>query len=144
VQRAGRAARAPGRQGLAVMIVEKSAFEFVSVSVDDGNMDKRTSAIPEQQQFETVSLRGRGGRGHGGTRGGRGGGGVRRGTAYGVLHGSKRGQYGGTHDDVVEMLEDSLGPLESAPKEGLYLYIQTVNCRRVLLAKIFKNEASGK
>lgn len=127
VQRAGRAARGPGRQGLAVMIVEKSAFEIV------------------EDRSDTALGRERGGRGRGGFRGGWRGGGRKRGVAYGVLHGSKRGQHGGAYDipQGEKVVPEPLGDLESAAKEGLYLYIQTSNCRRTLLGRIFKNLPSG-
>jgi Helicase conserved C-terminal domain len=137
VQRAGRAARGPGRQGLAVMIVEKSAFEVVEEGLNSSD-----------QQSSVVALgQGRGGRGRGGFRGGRRrGGGLKGGVAYGVLHGSKRGQHGGAHDipsPQEEKVPEPLGAVENAEKEGLYLYIQTSDCRRILLGKVFKNSRSG-
>lgn len=137
VQRAGRAARGPGRQGLAVMIVEKSAFEVIEEKLNPSDQQSSVSAVGQR----------RGGRGRGGFRGGRRGG-VKGGVAYGVLHGSKRGQHGGAHDILnpspeEEKVPEPLGAVESAEKEGLYLYIQTSDCRRILLGKVFKNLPSG-
>ncbi|KIM45740.1 hypothetical protein M413DRAFT_430484 [Hebeloma cylindrosporum] len=143
VQRAGRAARGPGRQGLAVMIVEKSAFEVVATSLDDVEDRGSNSPVSDQRSSEATSKKGKSGRGRGGFRGGRRGGGLKGGAAYGVLHGSKRGQHGGAHDAAGEKADEPLGTVEVAPKEGLYLYIQTGNCRRVLLGKVFRNTPSG-
>lgn len=129
VQRAGRAARAPGRQGLAVMLVEKSAFEQGGSTSENG--------LPVAQSQAT----GRGGRGRG--RGGRGGGrGKKMGAGYGVLHGQKRGTHSGTHDTIgrldepVIITSDSIG-------EGLYQYIQTTFCRRAILTTVFGNVTPG-
>ncbi|KAF8157863.1 P-loop containing nucleoside triphosphate hydrolase protein [Crassisporium funariophilum] len=130
VQRAGRAARAKGRNGLAVMLVEKSAFEAGALVAA-----KTTNSTP-------APGRGRGrGRGHGRSRGGRGGGGAKRGSSYGVLHGQRRGTYSGAYDTItpinepLEIGEDSLG-------EGIYVYIQDTVCRRRVLTKIFGNNVS--
>ena len=135
MQRAGRAARGPGRQGLAVMIVEKSAFEVIEEKLNTSDQQSSVAALGQ----------GRGGRGRGGSRGGRRGG-VKGGVAYGVLHGSKRGQHGGAHDipsPEEEKVPEPVGAVESAEKEGLYLYIQTSDCRRILLGKVFKNLPYG-
>lgn len=63
---------------------------------------------------------------------------VKNGTACGVLHGSKRGQYSGKHDTMSAITECLNVPYD-AVKEGLYLYTQTTNCRRRLLVNVFEN-----
>src|SRR5882762_3790332 len=73
VQRAGRAARAPGREGLAVLLVEKTAFETNPAAMSE-------KAAPTKANQSQVAQRGRG-RGRGGGRGGK------RGASYAVLHG---------------------------------------------------------
>jgi hypothetical protein len=136
VQRAGRAARAPGRYGLAVLLVEKTAFET-----------NPTATVPDKP---AVNAHGRGqrgrrgqGRGRGAGRGpGRGSGrGAKRGASYAVLHGQKRGTRSGTHDTVTVQDEPPLS--DEAPAEGLFVFIQTTVCRRRVLEKIFKNAPSG-
>ncbi|KAF8952569.1 P-loop containing nucleoside triphosphate hydrolase protein [Flammula alnicola] len=133
VQRAGRAARAPGRQGLAVMIVEKSAFEI--------------AAIPQPLTDSTrgVALsrvRGRG-RGRGGVQGRAVP--AKNGPRYAVAHGQRRGMFGGEHDEMTVLNEThiTLAMLQDAAGEGIYFYIQTTNCRRSVLRMIFRNEPSG-
>jgi superfamily II DNA/RNA helicase len=72
VQRAGRAARAPGRQGLAVMIVEKSIFEL-NVNATEEAVEAPTPPMRRRGQGQGRG-RGRGQRGRGrGVRGKRGG-----------------------------------------------------------------------
>ncbi|KAF8804137.1 P-loop containing nucleoside triphosphate hydrolase protein [Phlegmacium glaucopus] len=137
VQRAGRAARGPGHQGLAVMIVEKSAFEVVSAPTD--GLEDRGLNSPDRQPSKASSGWGRGIQGRGRFWGGQRGSGVKGGAAYGILRGSKRGQHSGTHDISGETRAEPHGAVESAPKEGLYLYIQTSKCRRI---KVFKNTPS--
>ncbi|KAJ7101668.1 P-loop containing nucleoside triphosphate hydrolase protein, partial [Mycena epipterygia] len=132
VQRAGRAARARGSTGMAVMLVEKSAFEVGA------------SEVP------TAQIGGAGGRGRGrGSRGGRGGGrgrgGARGGTVkhgkdYAVSHGQKRGSYRGSDDAKPPAAPDDAADIPiDAPGEGLYAFIQATTCRRLVLAGIFKN-----
>ncbi|PPQ76285.1 hypothetical protein CVT26_009680 [Gymnopilus dilepis] len=117
VQRAGRAARGWGRTGLAVMIVEKSAFEAAAVSPPP-----------------TVAPGRRTGRDCG-----KGGG------EHAIEHGLKRGTYGGQHDTVVPLDEAHITSdvLRDAKGEGLYFYVQTTRCRREILRTVFRNEPSG-
>ncbi|KAF8973654.1 P-loop containing nucleoside triphosphate hydrolase protein [Flammula alnicola] len=127
VQRAGRAARGPGRQGLAVMIVEKSAFEIATSQL--------TAEVPSQ-------AKGRG-RGRGKAQGRAAA--TKNGAHYAVAHGQRRGMFGGAYDKVVSLDEThiTLETLQDSPGEGIYLYIQTTNCRRSLLRTIFQNNPSA-
>ncbi|KAJ6469073.1 P-loop containing nucleoside triphosphate hydrolase protein [Mycena vitilis] len=127
VQRAGRAARARGSFGMAVMLVEKSAFEVGA------------AAVPTAEAAG-IGQRGRGrGGGRGGRGGGRGRGGApKQGRDYAVSHGQKRGSHTGADDakpistELQDIPADALG-------EGLYEYIQATTCRRRVLTKIFRN-----
>ncbi|KAF5380428.1 hypothetical protein D9615_004643 [Tricholomella constricta] len=125
VQRAGRAARASGRDGLAVMLVEnwqKAVAEGASVGQDGRG-------------------RGRGHTGRGRGRGERGHGGIKH-SGYSVLHGQRRGTYSGAFD-IINPID---GPVEIAadtPGEGIYIYIQETVCRRRVLTKIFGNAVSN-
>ncbi|KAJ6470300.1 P-loop containing nucleoside triphosphate hydrolase protein [Mycena vulgaris] len=136
VQRAGRAARGKGRKGLAVMLVEKTAFETeTGMGGDSAPVTNAASAGPRG---------GRGGRGSRGGRGGRGRGrGAKQGKDYAILHGQKRGWYDGK-EDVVQLAPEAQSVPEiarDAPGEGLYIYIQTTAiCRRLIMSEIFGNE----
>ncbi|KAJ7482618.1 P-loop containing nucleoside triphosphate hydrolase protein, partial [Mycena latifolia] len=133
IQRAGRAARARGATGMAILLVERSAFEV-------GASETPTEAA------QSGAGRGRG-RGRGSTRGrggarGRGGGTVKRGKDYAISHGQKRGSYRGLDDAKPESsTAESTEIPADAPGEGLYAFIQATICRRVVLANIFKNVA---
>ncbi|KAK7019991.1 ATP-dependent DNA helicase Q-like 3, partial [Favolaschia claudopus] len=129
VQRAGRAARGRGRTGIAVMLVERSAFE---VGAEVTTEETRSSGGRGR-------ARGRGIRGRGGGRGHRGGA-EKRGKAYAVSHGVQRGFYSGTHDAKPHSSSSTISDIpHDALGEGLYQYIQALICRRRLLARIFKN-----
>lgn len=121
MQRAGRAARGPGRTGLAVLLVEESVYE----------MDL-TEAVNQNQK--TTKKRG----------------GVREATDYpkskdpnyAVKHGVLRGAYGGQSDGVVECLEV---PVDTyAIDKGLHSFVQTLQCRRKVLTIIYDNEDASK
>ncbi|KAG6848038.1 hypothetical protein H0H93_003957 [Arthromyces matolae] len=128
VQRAGRAARAKGRTGLAVMLVEKSAFEV------NTNVDRPANEVG------SGSSRGRGrGGGRGRGRGARGGG--KLGSEYGVAHGQRRGTYCGDFDEISQ-LNEPVNIDHNSPGEGMYQYIQNTVCRRRVLTKIFGNPES--
>ncbi|KAJ7031504.1 P-loop containing nucleoside triphosphate hydrolase protein [Mycena alexandri] len=110
VQRAGRVARARGRTGMAVMLVEKTAFEV-------GEADELAGA-----------------------EGGRTAGTTKRGKDYAVSRGQKRGSHKGLDDaKPVPLMQEPIDIPSDAPGEGLYTFIQATVCRRVVLASIFKN-----
>lgn len=125
VQQAGRAARAPGHVGLAVLLVEKTMFHVTPTAP--------AIEIPMEKSTYTPAQ-------HGGQGQGRGGGGERgkKGADYAVLHGQKCGMCSGAHDKVNICDEPPL--LEDAPAEGLYVLVQTTICWRAVLAKVFGNE----
>jgi hypothetical protein len=67
---------------------------------------------------------------------------------YAVAHGQRRGMFGGAHDQIVQIVpldetHITSETLQDASGEGVYLYIQTTNCRRSLLQMIFRNKPSG-
>ncbi|KAJ7284791.1 P-loop containing nucleoside triphosphate hydrolase protein, partial [Mycena rebaudengoi] len=114
IQRAGCAARCDGgTKGLAVMIVEKSAFKINPL--DQSPVDNAPSP----------SAPGRRGRGSGR-------GGAKQGKDYVVRHGQQRGFHWADNDHM-----SLLNPLEVV--EGLYMLIQATTCCRVVLTKIIKN-----
>lgn len=111
------------------MIVEKSAFETASTP-------QPTPSTRGQTQARTRG-RGRGRTQHAAA--------SRNGAQYAVAHGQRRGMFSGAHDDIVQLDETHITSetLREAPGEGIYLYIQTTNCRRSLLQTVFCNEPSG-
>ncbi|KIM75911.1 hypothetical protein PILCRDRAFT_98805 [Piloderma croceum F 1598] len=103
-----------GHYGLAVLLVEKAAFETNSIAI-----------APEKP---AVNMCGRCGQGRGGVRGRGGSRGGKRGTSYTILHGQKCGTHTGAHDAVTIQDEPPLS--DETPVEGLFVF---------MLEKIFKN-----
>lgn len=139
IQRLGRSARGLGREGLAVMLVEKTAFEVNATGITESpesNGSTPTPAPPARGHGATRggrgAVRGRGGRGRGR------GGGPGRDKDYAVLHGQKRGSFNGKHDKITRQPEPEIS--NDTPGEGLYFYIQSTTCRRAIQATIFQNE----
>ena len=121
---------------MAVMIVEKSAFEAASGL--SGSADTSIATAP---------ARGRGrGRGRGiGGRGGHGKRGGKQGKDYAERHGQRRGWFRGTYDAAPVPDESSSADIPpDAPAEGLYALIQSTICRRLILANVFKNSPPSK
>ena len=142
VQRAGRAARGKGRQGLAVMIVEKSAFEIAAFP--QPSVSRSTTSTTQG----VTQGRARG-RGRGSASLGRGQARVaaeKHGLEYATAHGQKRGMSGGEHDMISKLDEThiTLDMLRDAKGEGIYFYIQTTNCHQLVLCMVFQNAPSGR
>ncbi|TRM55678.1 P-loop containing nucleoside triphosphate hydrolase protein, partial [Schizophyllum amplum] len=133
IQRAGRAARGAGRFGIAIMLVEKAALnKTTDLSI----------AMTSGQRAASVRGRGRG-------RGGRGRGrGQPRGRGTGRGRGGSTAVAGATvaAGDITRaaILDVNPGPVRLVPEgaagEGLYVYIQTQTCRRLVVAEVFRNE----
>ncbi|KAJ7487291.1 P-loop containing nucleoside triphosphate hydrolase protein, partial [Mycena galericulata] len=138
IQRAGRAARGHGREGLAVMLVEKTAFEVNTTGSEEAS-DTNAGTMPTRARGTAAP---RGGRGAGRGRGGRGGHGRGRGRGrgkdYAILHGQKRGSFSGKADSISRQVEPEIA--DDSPGEGLYVYIQSTTCRRAIQAAIFRND----
>ncbi|KAJ7826152.1 P-loop containing nucleoside triphosphate hydrolase protein [Mycena leptocephala] len=127
IQQLGRAARGLGREGLAVMLVEKTAFEVNAIGRDE---------LLEVNTPPPASTRGvtRGGRGWG--RGGRGQGWGGAGRGHGKDY--ARGSFSGKDDKISQQPEPEI--TANALGEGLYIYIQSTMCRRAIQAAIFQNK----
>lgn len=147
VQRAGRVARGPGRDGFAVMLVEKSAFQ-TDPSSATRDASATSGGVAEGGVSGSSSVRGRAGRGRGrgrghgrGRRGGQAGGhsdrAAKKTQAYAILHGLKRGSCCGQHDKVQVGEEPAL--TDQSPCEGLYVFVQTNTCRRAVMTKVYQN-----
>ncbi|KAH7903998.1 P-loop containing nucleoside triphosphate hydrolase protein [Hygrophoropsis aurantiaca] len=113
VQRAGRAARAKGRKGIAILLVEQTAFAVDILNQMSPDKSSRT------------------------TRKGKKGG---EGKTYARMRGSRRGARGGK-DDIVFLAEQPQIDSE-ATDEGLYVLIQTGTCHRKVLTQIYGNKTA--
>ncbi|KAJ7123804.1 hypothetical protein C8R43DRAFT_1135855 [Mycena crocata] len=121
IQRAGRAARAAGTYGVAIMIVEKSSFEHLPLVVEEAGGEG-----DEAEAVEAVW----------------GEGGAKQGKDHAASHGQQRGWHrGGASDEITPLQE--LDVPQDAPLEGIYALIQATTCRRVILARIFENKRPG-
>ena len=136
VQRAGHAAQGDGRQGLVVMIVEKSAFEIAAFPQASAGHSTTSATWGVGQGCGTASL----GRGQACTTA------VKQGLEYATAHGQKRGMFGGEHDTIEKLNEThiTLDMLWDAKGEGIYFYIQTTNCCWLVLRMVFQNAPLGR
>ncbi|KAF4613504.1 hypothetical protein D9613_007563 [Agrocybe pediades] len=117
VQRAGRAARDPGRTGIAVLLVEKSAFEADISKINDGGTTHKSARKGVRQSLAHPKAP----------------------KGYAVKHGVQRGAHDGLADEHPGSMVAV--PLDSqSPDEGLYSLVQTGKCRREVLTEIYSNE----
>lgn len=130
IQRAGRAARDRRRHGLAVLLVEPSVYtmDLVSQSAVDGKPKrkrrKKGAGPPEDQppkktrrtRAETATLK-----------------------EYAIAHGLYRGRSNALHDAPPTGTQPIFNA-ETTTNEGLVVFVQSVECRRVIWAGIFENE----
>ncbi|KAJ7302509.1 P-loop containing nucleoside triphosphate hydrolase protein [Mycena albidolilacea] len=112
VQRAGRVARGPGQFGLAVLLVEPSAYR-VDVA-EEVAVDKAvTSEVAKTRQAQKRK-------------------------AHAKVRGVNRGSAGGKHDTIFVR---NTPPLDSeAANEGLHVLAQTGLCRRLVLTEIYQKK----
>ncbi|THV02115.1 P-loop containing nucleoside triphosphate hydrolase protein, partial [Dendrothele bispora CBS 962.96] len=121
VQRAGRAARDRNRQGLAVLLVEKSAYgldcENLVSDISTGTQKAKKKA-DEVTDYVKSTLKN-----------------------YADLHGVKRGAYGGTLDGTDKNHLPHYTPTikRNSRDEGLLAFVQTGTCRRRIIAAIYSN-----
>ena len=132
VQHAGRAARASGRTGLAVLLVEQSAY---GVDLDSDVVEavliniprKRSKRKPKKNApgaMETSKLSAW----------------VQKKAAE--ARGSKRGCGDGNHDAIFVKEQPRLDVLQA--DEGLLTFVQTGKCRRLVLTIIYGNKTARK
>lgn len=115
VQRAGRAARGHDRTGLAVLLVEKAAYEVDLSKVKEvmqGGSKKKN--IRKSSDYPKAT------------------------KAYAIEHGVLRGAYGGKTDD--NLVKERVPLDQESADEGLYTFVQTGICRRLILMEIYGNE----
>jgi superfamily II DNA/RNA helicase len=120
VQRAGRAARASGRTGLAVLLVEKSVYE---ADLDKPHQDDQKSRGKKSIRQSTNYAR-------------------TKSRDFAIKRGVLRGAYGGLSDEVSVGIEVPVDV--SSSDEGAHSLVQSTTCRRGVLTKIYGNEKAGK
>ncbi|KAJ7576423.1 P-loop containing nucleoside triphosphate hydrolase protein [Mycena floridula] len=115
LQRAGRAARAGDRTGLAVLLVEATAYGIDIVAL--------------KEAVESIPVKGRGNRK-----------GKKKNPSRKLdarARGVQRGSIGGKHDHIFVREQPMLDP--EADDEGLLVFVQTGLCRRHVLSSIYQN-----
>ncbi|PIL28981.1 transporter [Ganoderma sinense ZZ0214-1] len=119
IQRAGRAARGPGQTGVAILLVEKSAYNIDIVSAPAPSIDSKKTKKPD---------------GSGPPRAGRAD--AKQVREYAIAHGLARG--GSKKDDVMPSGPQPHLNVDSAD-EGLLTAVQSVICRRKIWAEVFRS-----
>lgn len=130
VQRAGRAARDPGRTGLAVLLVERSAY---NVDLDDSEtviptkgpqQRKKTKKGEKAEKKSKAKQKSK-----------------KEVQAYAIAHGVRRGEQDGRFDEVAVKCCPPFKP--DAADEGMHVFVQTTLCRREVLTATYNNEEPG-
>lgn len=120
VQRAGRVARAAGRTGLAVLLVEKSVYD---ADLDKPHQDDQRSKGKKYTQQSTSYTKSKS-------------------KDYAIKRGVLRGAYGGLSDEVAVGIEVPVDV--SASDEGAHSLVQSTTCRRGVLTTIYRNKKASK
>ncbi|KAL0566273.1 hypothetical protein V5O48_015743 [Marasmius crinis-equi] len=127
IQRAGRAARAPSGVGLAVLLVERSAYAKSVTTLDNCAVAAKVQGEKgtgkgkaKGKKMKTMS--------------------AKEAKAHAVACGVNHSAYGGESDQVYVKDEPPLN--KDMEDEGLLVLIQTGICRRRVLTKVFKNNES--
>ncbi|KAJ7704750.1 P-loop containing nucleoside triphosphate hydrolase protein [Mycena metata] len=123
VQRAGRAARADGRTGLAILLVEPSAYGIdlakgIAAKTSGGKGKKKGEKEKETNAEKREKARKK--------------------KEHAKLRGVQRGGVGGKHDTIFVVETLALDP--EAQDVGLLVFLQTMKCRRTVLTEISNNK----
>ncbi|KAI0083575.1 P-loop containing nucleoside triphosphate hydrolase protein [Irpex rosettiformis] len=113
IQRAGRAARGQDREGLAVLLVEPSAYAIVLMSTDAKALAVQTRKAKVKRTATEKALS----------------------KEWALTHGVKRGGHEG--DDSIPIGQMPVLDV-CADDEGLLAFVQSVTCRRKLWGEIFE------
>ncbi|KAJ6620873.1 hypothetical protein B0H10DRAFT_2019831 [Mycena sp. CBHHK59/15] len=123
IQRAGRAARARGRTGLAILLVEPSAYGTdLAEQIAGKSAGKMKKKAPEKEKESAQEKREK----------------AKKKKEHARTRGVLRGSAGGKHDAVFIVETPVLDP--EAEDEGLLVFVQTGECRCAVLALIYKNQ----
>jgi len=125
VQRAGRSARGIGRQGLAVLLVEPSAFQ-VDLGAGEKSAKEKKQSSKKAKKKGSVAVKKS----------------AKEKKTFAEARGLKRGSHAGGNDDAILVrVQPPLDP--AANDEGLTVLVQTGLCRRAVLTSIFANKIAG-
>ncbi|KAI5824812.1 P-loop containing nucleoside triphosphate hydrolase protein [Schizophyllum commune Tattone D] len=128
VQRAGRAARDPNIRGLAVLLVEPTAY----------NVDLLAAGVDaEVAMTEKAEKGGKGGKGGKRRRRKKPRRKVVKGKEYANLRGRQRGARSGKKDDFPPGDVEQCSPKHDDEAEGLYHVVQSRTCRREIIVGMF-------
>ncbi|KAJ7367234.1 P-loop containing nucleoside triphosphate hydrolase protein [Mycena albidolilacea] len=125
VQRPGRAARAHGSRGVAILLVEPSVYSVdlaEGIAKASGVRGKKKGQEKEKESEAAKKLKAKKRKDHA--------------NARGVHHGG----VGGKHDAIFIADTPPLDP--EAEDEGLRVFVQTGECRRAVLTQIYENRPS--
>ncbi|KAJ7848102.1 P-loop containing nucleoside triphosphate hydrolase protein [Mycena leptocephala] len=123
IQRAGRAGRARGSQGLAILLVEPSAYAVDLVEASEKNGGGRGKKKGTEKEKESDAQKRQK---------------AKKRKAHANARGVRRGAAGGKHDAIFVMDTPPLDP--EAEDEGLLVFVQTGECRRAVLTQIYNNK----
>ncbi|OSD06943.1 P-loop containing nucleoside triphosphate hydrolase protein [Trametes coccinea BRFM310] len=130
VQRAGRAARSPARQGLAVLLVERSAYS-IDLTRSNSNLPGASENRAAKQVGKSTTKKARVVQSAKGSK---------LPKDYAVNHGLNRGST--ARDDSVPTAGDEPVLDVEADDEGLLVFVQTRLCRRKIWTEIFESPIS--
>ncbi|KAJ3574267.1 hypothetical protein NP233_g1884 [Leucocoprinus birnbaumii] len=122
IQRAGRAARDPGRTGVAVFLAERTAFKSNLDGLGSELVNERGKSVtkPVKKSVRQSSTY------------------PKASDEYAITHGIRRGTHDGRYDD--DKLAEEVAIDFNAIDEGLYSLIQATTCRREIARQIFGNK----
>ncbi|KAH9914216.1 P-loop containing nucleoside triphosphate hydrolase protein [Fomitopsis serialis] len=130
IQRAGRAARARNRTGIAILLVERSAY---SINLQVTPQEDESSSAPRSNK------RRRGRKAPGPPKDGR----KKVPKDYAKRHGVNRGSSAGSNSDGILNPADQPKINHDAEDEGLLAFVQSTQCRRKIWREIYECPASG-
>lgn len=122
IQRAGRAARGRGRTGLAVLLVERTAYTINICTTPNATKLSRKVKVNGSSKPKKSAAE------------------IKRGKQYAVAHGLKRGGTDG-YDAVPRGEQPQLK--EEIEDKGLLAFVQSTTCRRIVWAKAFNNDPTA-
>ena len=141
VQRAGRAARARDRTGLAILLVEQASYS-VDISEDVREAEAGAKGLPRQRKAQNKK-RGKGKAPRAAEQPKTNAKAEAKARKQGAeARGSKRGMRDGKNDNIF-VKEQPIIDTESMD-EGLYTLVQTGLCRRKVLTEIYGNKPASK
>ncbi|KAI0806299.1 P-loop containing nucleoside triphosphate hydrolase protein [Irpex lacteus] len=137
IQRAGRAARGRGRKGLAVLLVEPSAYKVDLITTPEASTTKRRQRKKKLKPGEKTNTSGTSVEGGAARKSRRTRAQEAALKAYAIAHGVERGS-----SKLDDALPTGVQPHSDPDRddEGLLVFVQSVQCRREVWASVFEND----